>query len=110
MLGPSTFIYGSQAGTGSIIVESLRIYLGRNSQYTAPSSTLAPSLSQVAPMICPFRSLEALILGSIGWRSIDRPSSLLRLPHRPHALELDNSQLTLILEWLCSFLRYAIFV
>jgi len=66
-------------------------------------SLFTATFSELAQMICTFRCLENLILGSIYWCRTDTASSVLRLPHRLHALELDGDDLTEILEWFCSF-------
>jgi hypothetical protein len=61
------------------------------------------AFSELAQIICTFRSLESLILGSTVWNTSNEASSLLRLPPHLHALELDGAGFTEILEWLCSF-------
>jgi hypothetical protein len=61
------------------------------------------AFSEFAQIICTFRCLESLILGATDWHLSDKASSLLRLPQRFHSLELNNSDLTDILEWLRSF-------
>jgi hypothetical protein len=61
------------------------------------------AFSELAQIICTFRCLESLILGRTVWRTSNKASPLLCLPQHLHALELDNSDLTEILEWLRSF-------
>jgi hypothetical protein len=61
------------------------------------------AFSELAQLICTFPCLENLILGFTVWPISDKASSLLRLPQHLHALELDDSNFTEILEWLCSF-------
>jgi hypothetical protein len=63
------------------------------------------SFFEFAQTICTFRCLESLILGSTIWHTSNKASPLLRLPQRLHALELDGSDFSEILEWLCSFGR-----
>jgi hypothetical protein len=61
------------------------------------------AFSELAQIICAFRCLESLILGQTVWHTLDKASSLLRLPQHLHAMELDGTGFTEILEWLCSF-------
>jgi hypothetical protein len=66
-------------------------------------SVVTSAFSELAQIICTFRSLESLIIGITDYDIPDKASSLLRLPQHLHALELGDSDLTEILEWLCSF-------
>jgi hypothetical protein len=66
-------------------------------------NVVTTAFSELTQIICTFRSLESLILGSTLWHTSDKASSLLRLPQHLHALELDGIGFTEILEWLCSF-------
>jgi hypothetical protein len=61
------------------------------------------TFSEFAQLICTFSCLESLILGSTRWHTSDTASSLLRLPQHLRALALDCTDLTPLLEWLCSF-------
>jgi hypothetical protein len=61
------------------------------------------TFSELAELICIFPCLETLILGFTEWHMLTTTSPLLRLPQHLHALELDRSRFTQILEWLCSF-------
>jgi hypothetical protein len=63
------------------------------------------AFSDLAEIICTFRCLESLLLGSTVWRTSNKASSSLRLPQCLHALELDDSKFTQILKWLRSFGR-----
>jgi hypothetical protein len=66
-------------------------------------NVVTTAFSELAQIICTFRCLEILILGSTVWHISNKASSLLCLPPRLHALELDGSDFSEILEWLCSF-------
>jgi hypothetical protein len=66
-------------------------------------NVVTTTFSEFAQIICTFRCLEKLILCSTVWYTSNKASSLLRLPQHLHALELDGSDFTEMLEWLCSF-------